>query len=58
MGWLGIDRFYAVRPKYAFIKLFTFGLFGIWWIIDIFMALFGWMRDGNGQIIHKWTYKK
>ncbi|MEI6091066.1 MAG: TerB N-terminal domain-containing protein [bacterium] len=34
-GWLGLDRFYLLQPKYGIIKLLTFGGFGIWWLIDI-----------------------
>lgn len=37
LGMFGIDRFYLASPGLGIVKLFTFGLFGILWIIDIIM---------------------
>ncbi|HEV7454870.1 MAG TPA: TM2 domain-containing protein [Candidatus Saccharimonadales bacterium] len=37
LGWLGIDRFYLGRPGVGLLKFFTFGLFGILWLVDILM---------------------
>lgn len=35
LGWLGIHRFYEGKIFTGIIYLFTFGIFGIGWIIDI-----------------------
>jgi hypothetical protein len=37
LGWLGIDRFYLGSAGVGLIKFFTFGFFGILWLIDIIM---------------------
>lgn len=37
LGWLGVDRFYVNHVGLGLLKLFTFGGFGVWWIIDIIM---------------------
>jgi len=37
LGWLGIDRFYLGNPGIGILKLLTFGVFGIMWLIDIIM---------------------
>jgi len=35
LGWLGADAFYLEMYICGWLKLFTLGGFGIWWIIDI-----------------------
>lgn len=37
LGWLGIDRFYVNHVGLGLLKLFTLGLFGFWWLIDIIL---------------------
>jgi hypothetical protein len=37
LEWLGVDRFYANHVGLGLLKLFTFGAFGVWWLIDIIM---------------------
>lgn len=37
-GWLGLHKFLTNKPKTGVLYLFTFGLFGIGWIIDIIAA--------------------
>ncbi|MCL5730143.1 MAG: TM2 domain-containing protein [Candidatus Pacearchaeota archaeon] len=37
LGILGVDRFYVNHIGLGLLKLFTCGMFGIWWIIDIIM---------------------
>jgi TM2 domain-containing membrane protein YozV len=39
-GWCGLDRLYRGQYIAAFLKAVTFGGFGIWWLIDIFLVLF------------------
>jgi len=41
LGWCGADRFYRGAYFTAILKLITFGGFGIWWLIDIFLLLAG-----------------
>lgn len=49
LGEFGIDQFYLGHTGRGFIKLFTMGLFGIFWIIDIVKIFNGSMRDKNGN---------
>ena len=34
-GWLGLHRFYEGKPITGLLYLFSFGLFGIGWIVDL-----------------------
>lgn len=34
LGWLGVHKFYAGKSGMGILYLFTFGLFGIGWLID------------------------
>ncbi len=36
-GLFGAHRFYVGRPVSGFVWLFTFGLFGVGWVIDFFL---------------------
>ena len=45
LGVLGIHRFYVGKVKTGFLYLFTYGLCGIGWIVDIIMIAVGSFKD-------------
>lgn len=47
-GYLGLHHFYVGRIGKGILYLFTFGLCGIGWIVDIFKILMGTFRDNVG----------
>lgn len=49
LGYLGVDRFYLGYPGWGLIKLFTGGLAGIMWIIDIILIALGIVGPKNGR---------
>ncbi len=48
-GAVGVDRFYLGKNGTGFLKLITFGGFGIWVIIDLVLIMGGIMRDKQGR---------
>lgn len=54
LGFFGAHRFYAGRYLMGVLYLFTLGLFGIGWLVDIALVAIGRMRDGNGLEISNW----
>lgn len=48
LGYFGIHNFYVGRWGRGFLFFFTFGLFGIGWVIDIIKILTGSFRDNVG----------
>jgi hypothetical protein len=48
-GWLGIDRFYLGYKRMGILKLLTFGLLGIWWVLDILLLLGKSVPDAAGR---------
>jgi TM2 domain-containing membrane protein YozV len=38
LGWLGADRFYSGQALLGVLKLLTLGGFGLWVLIDFFLA--------------------
>ena len=47
-GMGGIHRFYVGKIGTGILYLFTGGLFGIGWLVDIICLIFGSFRDRNG----------
>ncbi len=48
LGYLGVHRFYVGKAGTGILWLFTVGMFGIGWLVDLLMLLFGGFRDKAG----------
>lgn len=53
-GGLGVHRFYEGKVGTGLLWLFTVGLCGIGWIIDIIMIAAGSGKDKYGNLITEW----
>ncbi len=51
LGYFGAHYFYARRPGMGLLYLFTVGLFGIGWLIDIIVIACGSFKDSQGRYI-------
>ena len=49
LGYLGIHKFYCNKPIWGLVYLFTGGIFGIGWIVDLFL-LPGQVRRANADL--------
>lgn len=52
-GYLGIHRFYVGKVGTGIIYLFTGGLFGIGWFIDIIFIIIGSFTDNTNAPLRK-----
>ena len=54
LGVFGIHRFYLGKVLSGILMLITFGGLGIWYFIDLILAICGKMRDGQGRLVSDW----
>lgn len=50
-GWLGFHRFYTGSIFLGLLYLFTWGILGIGWFLDMLWLLCGTYRNGRGQYL-------
>ena len=53
-GLIGVHRFYVGKVGTGLLMLFTFGVFGILWIIDLIMIIVGAFTDREGRRLTQW----
>lgn len=51
LGEFGIHRFYVGKVGTGILWLFTGGLFGIGWFVDLLTIVFGGFKDSNGSYL-------
>lgn len=53
LGYFGVHYFYVGRVLMGLVYLFTFGLFGFGWLIDLALIAAGIFRDSHGRCLKK-----
>lgn len=53
-GWLGLHRFYLGKWKTGLLFMFTFGVLGIGWAIDVVRLLMGNFTDKDENYVSNW----
>jgi len=49
LGIFGTHRFFVGKPKLAVVYIFTAGLAGWGWLVDLIMIILGKFKDKNGN---------
>lgn len=52
LGFLGVHRFYVGKNMSGLIYLFTFGVFGMGWMLDIIIIFCGQFTDSKGKRLY------
>ena len=52
LGLFGMDRFYLGYGVLGLLKLFSFGGFGLWWLLDVVLILANRLKDSDGGVLH------
>ena len=53
LGWLGVHKFYVGKVGMGILYLFTCGLFGFGWLIDLILIACGSFKDSAGLPLKK-----
>jgi TM2 domain-containing membrane protein YozV len=53
LGLFGADRLYLGYTFIAFLKCFTLGGFGLWWVIDLIIILSNKITDSDGRTVRR-----
>ena len=54
LGVFGVHRFYVGKVGTGILFLFTFGFFGIGWLVDLILIVCGSFRDRRGLVLTNW----
>lgn len=49
VGYFGVHLFYVGRRKQGYLYLFTIGLCGVGWLVDLVMIIIGQFKDSRGD---------